>query len=245
MHANALEATPGPARATVQAVVKAILSPQLPLVANIDPATTVPPLVGAHAILVPTDTPVSSSPEPAASPVVVVLPPQVPVGANTTPMAIVVALQGAQAVAMHSNAPEAAPDPALAAVQFVAEMVTANEFPVSADPHPPDTSPAFMDAETIQVVIDPAVFAPEPFVWPVVVVPPPHMPVRAHLTPAALHVAVQGAAAVAVHADALVSTPAPLLAPVMPVVVVITAIQMPVLADHDPPTTIPALERRR
>merc|ERR1711865_725299 len=67
MYAYALVATPGPARATVQAVVEAILSPQLPLVANLDPATTVPPLVGAHAVLVSTDAPVLSSPEPAAS----------------------------------------------------------------------------------------------------------------------------------------------------------------------------------
>jgi len=170
VYANALVATPSPACAAMHTVVESILSPQCPHVANVDPATTVPPLVSAHAVLVSTDTPITTSPEPAASFVVMVLPPQMPISSDLAPVAIVVSLKGTQAVAMHSDAPEAAPDPTFAAVQSVAIVVATNKFPVCSDPDPARTSPAFVDTETIQVIIDPSVLAPEPFVWPVVVV---------------------------------------------------------------------------
>jgi len=241
VHTNAFVTTPSPACATMHTVVESIFSPQLPLVANVDPPTTIPPLVGAHSILVSTDSPVPTSPKPATSLVVMILSPQVPVSAYLAPVAIVVALQGAQAIAMHSNAPEAAPDPTQAVVTFVAIMVTTNQFPVRANPDPACTSPSFVDAETVQVKVDPAVFAPEPFVWPVVMVLLPEMPVRPHLTPVTLYIFVQSAQAITMMSNTPEAAPSPASASMQAVVVSIFSPQLPVSTHLDPIFTSPFL----
>jgi hypothetical protein len=169
VQSNSLISTPEPTPHAMKAVTVLVLLPHVPVGSDFDSLGASPAPQNPVAIQMATDS-LEATPEPAASLVVVVLPPQMPVSTDLAPVAIVVALQCTQEVAMQFNAPEMTLDQTRAAVRFVVVMVRADEFPVWQ---------SFVETETIQIAINPAVSSPEPCVWPVVVVPLSEVPVGA------------------------------------------------------------------
>ena len=181
------------------------------------------------------------APAPPIRLVVMVAPPGVPVRAHTTPVTVHVALS-ALAEAVESNAFVAAPDPSLATMQAVAVVVALDPVPVRAHVHPFGASPASQGAQAVQMVPDAAVAAPEPASAVVVVIPLSQVQVSAHSAPVSLHIAVQGALAAEVPSNPSVTTPAPLSAAVEAVVVVVSAVEVPVATHIVPTRASPLLE---
>lgn len=107
---------------------------------------------------------------------------------------------------------------------------------------PACTIPTLQDAQAVQMAADTAVTAPEPTARSVVMVFLPQMPVCAHATPMTLVIAPQRTATVQMYTNSFVSTPPPAGATVQTVVVVISAVQLPETANHNPPGTSPTQE---
>ena len=243
---NASVAIPLPASASVKAMVGAIPPPQTPVTADTLPPGTGPLAVDAVTILVTTNTLVAASPEPTACLVVVAALVQVPVRANITPLALVVAEESAAAIEVDADAAKTATRPPSSPMELVIVPVAAVQMPVTTHLHTLGTRPLAINTIPVLVAANTGVPAgSEPARSLLVVVAPPEVQVGGHATPMALQVAVQGAQAIWMHADAAEASPAPLSATVQPVIVTVPAVQVPVSADLDPLGTSPAPEVRR
>lgn len=86
MHASAPVATQFPALSSMELVVEMILPDPVPVLADNDPATITPPLIGAQAVEVAASA-VLVSPEPTGRTVVLVFLPHVPVRTDLAPTA--------------------------------------------------------------------------------------------------------------------------------------------------------------
>jgi hypothetical protein len=130
---------------------------------------------------------------------------------------------------MDANALVASPAPSGLAVVNMVVVIFAPQMPVCADADPTSTSPALQCAQTIEVASDFFEAAPEPTIWFVVMVATDEVPVATGTTPAALVVDIQNSVPVPVQPNAPVFVgPAPLATTMMPVVVMVFAVQVPI-----------------
>ena len=106
---------------------------------------------------------------------------EVPVRAHALLLALHVTEEGAKPVAMHADAPELPPHPLSFAMEALIVVVSLHQVPVLADDHPFAASPAFENAQAVQVTSNLAVATPEPLVGSIVVVPLPEVPVGANV----------------------------------------------------------------
>lgn len=81
----------------------------------------------------------------------------------------------------------------------------------------------------------------KPTIGSVVVVTLPQLPVRSHVAPVSIVVAVQSSVAIQVDTNASVATPSPLSSSMKTVAIMILADEVPVRPDLDPACSIPLL----
>jgi len=161
MDSNTSESTPTPTSLPVEAVIKVILLPQMPVASNSDPTGTSPTHVSSQAVQVTANT-TGLAPQPTRAFVVVVLLPQLPELADDAPLALDVTPDDAQAVLVDTNAPEASPGLSHAAMQAVVELILAHAMPVTANSTPVCPVPALPNSLPIQVSADTPITTPEP-----------------------------------------------------------------------------------
>jgi hypothetical protein len=128
-------------------------------------------------------------------------------------------------------------------MQMMVVVVFAPQVPIAADLMPTGTIPTPVDAQSVTMTADFAVVvAPEPARSFVVVITSPQVPVGANTTPVTLMVAIQGSQTVQVNSNAPIAAPSPSVPTMEMVVVIISAVEMPITPHLVPPSTIPAPE---
>lgn len=241
MTTNAPESAPEPSVLAMQLVLEVISFDQVPIGTNPNPLLTTPAFQNSQAVQV-----TANAPRPSIVPtgwsVVVVTLVQVPVRTNMAPVSMPEAAENAASVEMMTNSLEFAPEPAVPAMQFVPILVPSPQLPVAALDDPATASPTLQDALAVLMVTHPPESTPVPARTLVVVVSPPQMPVRADTTPPALDIAPQDAHAITMHTDALEASPSPLTTAMVRMIVFVLSVEVPVLANRDPATSIPSAE---
>jgi len=155
-------------------------------------------------------------------------------------MAIVVAMQDAPAVQMRANAAISTPNPASAAMQFVAVMISAPQMPVTSNSVPPCPSPSVKDTQSVQMIANPFVFSPTPLRPSVIVVASPQVPVRPDTAPMTLIIPLQSSETVPVDTDSSESPPHPAMTSMQVMIIVVFPVQVPVAAHMHPARASPS-----
>jgi len=122
MMADSAILSPSPLRATMEAVVIMVSSPQVPVASDIVTASPVPSAEGSQSVKMSANS-TELAPEPLGSLVVVIPSVQIPVSSHTAPPALVVAVEHAQPVEMMANSAVTAPAPLSPAMMAVIVMV--------------------------------------------------------------------------------------------------------------------------
>jgi len=178
MQTNSPVTAPSPHMATVQTMVVVIPPPKMPVSSDIDPLSSSPPSVDPVAVTMAANSLVAASPEPAWALVVVVFAPKSPVLACMLPLALDVDKEAVQSIAMNTDTTVVVcPNPLPLAMMAMIVVVASDQVPILSNDNPPCASPAFQDAQAVQVAANATVAAPEPSVRSIVMFFPPQMPV--------------------------------------------------------------------
>lgn len=233
--------SPEPSVFTMQLVAVMVSPPQSPVASLHHPLCSSPVVVDTSAVQMISDTAVTT-PSPSATSIVMVATPQMPVGTHTAPATLIIPVQRAQSVTVHTYATEPAPPPLRAAMEPMVVVVLAPQMPVASHTNPTPTGPSTQCAQPVQVTADSAVSSPEPLGSPVIMISSVQTPVSSNLPPMSLVISVQYPPTVQVNTNASIATPAPSGTSVVAMVIMISAIQMPIGTHTVPSRTSPSLQ---
>jgi len=168
VHPNPPVTTPHPLVSTMEMVVVMIFAVEVPIAADVVPASSVPAAQDSQTVQMTRNAAVPA-PEPTRSTEIPVALPQVPVRAHSTPMALIIAVQGAVPVPMHTNTPVSTPDPFVPTMEMMIVVVAAVQMPVAPHVVPTSSRPTLINPQAVSMATNLAVtIAPNP-AWALVV----------------------------------------------------------------------------
>lgn len=182
---------------SMQAMVELIAAVQLVVTLDLHPVMTGPTLLGVMAIQMATNA-FRLSIEPTGRFVEMVSLDKCPVRSDMSPVALVVPAQGAKAIKVDTNSLRFSVVPSLLPMQFVIEVISTEQFPVSTHVHPACSSPASENTLAVEVTPNATVTSPTPTSRLVKMLVAPHRPLGLHTSPSTLHIAPQNTSAVLV-----------------------------------------------